>query len=338
MGPSVNPAHLALPGAGRFAPTPTGRLHIGNARTALLAWLSARKAGLRNLLRVEDLDPAAMPSGCLEEQFLDLDWLGLVYDECPRIGGPVGPYRQSERYDAYEETLTALNELGLLYPCWCSRKEVRLASLAPHASDEGPVYHGACRPTQSRPIEDLANLPERRDRSPSLRINVREAMKRLGLPTIAFHDLVAGPQNFHIIDRMGDFVVRRVDGVAAYQIACAWDDVAMNCTQILRGVDLLPSTARQLLILKVLGLPEPQYAHVGLVVDSSGERLAKRSGGLAISVYRESEQPSRTVIHMLAALSGLPETANLDLLTEAVEISTLSPNPVRLREEMTKNG
>ena len=153
-----------------------------------------------------------------------------------------------------------------------------------------------------------------------------------------FNDLIAGPQDFHIIDRMGDFVVRRVDGIAAYQIACAWDDVAMKCTQVLRGVDLLPSTARQLLILKVLGLAEPQYAHVGLVVDQGGERLAKRSGGLAISAYRESENAPEKVIRMLAVLSGLPDTADLDLLTEAVEISTLSPNPVRLREEMTGNG
>jgi glutamyl-tRNA synthetase len=132
--------------AGRFAPTPTGRFHMGNMRTALIAWLSTRKKGLRNILRVEDLDPGAIPNGCLEGQYLDLEWLGLLYDESPIIGGPVGPYRQSERYDQFNIALDALNQLGLLYPCWCSRKEVREAAVAPHASDEARYTQASADP------------------------------------------------------------------------------------------------------------------------------------------------------------------------------------------------
>jgi glutamyl-tRNA synthetase len=317
-------------GAGRFAPTPTGRLHMGNMRTALMAWLSTRNQGLRNILRVEDLDPGAIPNGCLEGQYRDLEWLGLIYDESPIIGGPVGPYRQSERYDQFNIALDSLNQLGLLYPCWCSRKEVREAAIAPHASDEGPVYTGICRPRKPTVLPSLDSLPQRAGRQPALRINVGEAMARVGRQRITFVDGIAGEQSFNIIEHMGDFVVRRVDRIAAYQVACAWDDVAMGCTEVLRGRDLLPSTARQLLILELLQLPFPAYAHAGLVTNALGLRLAKRDGATSIEDMRNRGLKPHSVIRTLAKLSNLPDTADLDLLTDAFANCRLSRHDVQI--------
>ncbi len=327
-------ALLTLGGAGRFAPTPTGHLHLGNARTALLAWLSARQLGLRNILRVEDLDPRAIPDGCLEGQYRDLDWLGLVYDECPRIGGPAGPYRQSERFALYDEVLAQLDSMGLLYPCWCSRREIQLATRAPHASDEGPVYPGTCRPSHPQPLGDLNQLPVKRDRRPALRLNARAAMERLGQSEVVFTDLIAGPQRYDMVSSLGDFVVRRVDGVASYQVACSCDDVSMGCSLVLRGADLLPSTARQWLLLRLLELPIPRYAHTGLVMNHDGQRLAKRDGAIALGQLRDRGVSASTVVAYLAELSGLPATSNLDDLTNAFKMSTLSAGDVCLRDDL----
>lgn len=322
---------LELPGfarpAGRFAPTPTGDLHLGNARTALLSWLWARSEGRRNILRVEDLDRRAIPDGCLEGQYADLDWLGLAHDEDPRLGGPAAPYRQSERFPQYDVVLGALGALGVLYPCWCSRKEVAAAARAPHASDEGPVYPGTCRPDGSASLGDLSTLPERRGRPAAVRIDVARALARLGQETIDFSDAIAGPQRFDLARSMGDFVVRRRDGVAAYQVACAWDDVAMGCDQVLRGSDLLPSTARQLLILRVLGLPEPRYAHVGLVVAADGSRLAKRDRSTTLRSFREAGRDPSVVRAALAASAGLPGVGDLERLAAAFDLGRLPAGP-----------
>lgn len=316
-------------GAGRFAPTPTGRLHLGNARTALLAWLTARAAGLRTILRVEDLDPRAIPAGCLEEQYADLDWLGLRHDEDPRWGGPVGPYRQSERFERYHQALEALNRQGLLYACWCSRREVHDAARAPHASDEGPVYAGTCRPSVITPL-NLDAVPMRNGRVAALRIDVAAAMARLNWPRVEFVDAIAGPQSFDIINGMGDFVVRRKDGVGAYQVACAWDDAVMGCTLVLRGADLLASTARQLLLLALWQQPVPTYAHAGLVTTMAGERLAKRDASIALAQLRADGISAVQVIRQLARISGLPDTGDLDHLTGAVHLGRLSANSVAL--------
>ena len=323
-------------GAGRFAPTPTGDLHLGNARTALLAWLTARRLGLRNILRVEDLDPGAIPAGCLDGQLEDLAWLGLTYDEGPREGGPVGPYRQSERFDQYARVLEALNARGLIYPCWCSRREVRDAARAPHASDEGPVYAGTCKPAVLAPLVDLSALPARRGRAPALRLDVAGALRQLGSAgqpqngDLEYLDAVAGPQRFHLAAAMGDFVVRRVDGVAAYQVACAWDDVAMGCTLVVRGADLIPSTARQLLILRALDLPTPTYGHVGLVLSDTGERLAKRDHATSLRGLRAAGRSPDAIRAQLARSAGLPNTGELEILIQAVELGALPSGPARL--------
>lgn len=330
---TLPPRPLLPRGAGRFAPTPTGDLHLGNARTALLDHLAARAAGLRTVLRVEDLDPALIPDGCLEAQYQDLAWLGLHYDEHPLTGGPAAPYRQSERHDQYAAVLRALDALALLYPCYCSRREVRDAARAPHASDEGPVYAGTCKPAAPRSLGDLDALPPRHDRAPALRLDVTAALARLGADHLTYDDRLAGPQHFDLIATMGDFVVRRVDGIAAYQLACAWDDAAMGCTQIVRGADLIPSTARQLLILRVLDLPEPTYAHLGLVVDHRGQRLAKRDRAISLRALRAAGVPADAVIRLLARVSGLPDTADPTALLRAFDLTRLDPGEVRLPED-----
>ncbi len=288
-----------------------------------------RKLGLRNILRIDDLDPKAVPEGCLEGQYADLDWLGLVFDECPRVGGPVGPYQQSQRFEQYDQVLRQLDEEGLLYPCYCSRKEVRMAALAPHASDEGPVYAGTCRPKSPQVNGDFDALPSRNGRRPAMRLNVGEAMRRLGCTRLTYDDLIAGPQSFALTDAVGDFVVRRVDGIAAYQVACAWDDVAMGCSMILRGSDLLPSAARQLLLMRTLSWKEPRFAHVGLVLSKAGERLSKRDGATAIEELRADGTSPEYVIKALAEMSGLPSTSDLDFLTEAVSMRTLKQSDVQ---------
>ena len=324
-------------GAGRFAPTPTGRLHLGNVRTALLSWLWARHAGLPNLLRIEDLDPAAVPAGAIEAIYADLDWLGLTYDESPRAGGPAGPYLQSQRLERYVPPLVALNALGLLYPCGCSRKEVAQAALAPHAGDEGPLYPGTCRPAVARPLRttgrvgmQVAPIVMPNGRRAALRLNVPAALARLGVDTVGFEDAVCGRVDLHGLGAIGDFVVRRTDDLAAYQLACAWDDVEMGCSQVLRGVYLLTSAVRQVLLLRLLGLPVPTYAHVGLVLMPTGEKLSKRDDAIAISALRRDGVPAERIIARLAGMSGLPETGDLSRLTEAFGLSASWRESVRL--------
>lgn len=319
-----------LRGAGRFAPTPTGRLHLGNARTALLAWLDARKAGLRTVLRVEDLDVAAMPAGCLAGQLADLAWLGLRFDEGPETGGPVGPYRQSERFDLYARALEALNARGLLYACGCTRREVHDAARAPHANDEGPVYARTCAPARPQSLPDLAHLPERDGRQPALRLDVAAALAQLGRNDLSFNDLAAGPQSPDVVGALGDFVVQRRDGIAAYQLACAVDDAAMGCTRVVRGADLLPSAARQILLLESLALPVPVYAHVGLVLDATGARLAKRDEAISLAGLRTAGVAPEAVLRALARCSGLPETADLDALVAAYHPGLLTATAVIL--------
>lgn len=325
-------------GATRFAPTPTGHLHLGNARTALLDWLAGTSAGVRRILRVEDLDPKAIPEGCLEGQYADLAWLGLVYDEGPQSPGPVGPYRQSERGAIYRDALEELNARGLLFACWCSRKEVLAATRAPHASDYGAVYPGTCRPAAPRPLANLDALEERRGRKPALRLNVRAALEQLGVSHVEFTDAVAGPQSHDIAGTMGDFVVRRVDGAAAYQLACGADDALMGCTLVLRGSDLLASAARQALLLKLLDWPIPRYAHVGLVTDEEGRRLAKRDRDLSLTELRERGLSPADTRALLAGLSGLPATGDLGVLVESFDLGRLptssTPLPADWRAQL----
>jgi glutamyl-tRNA synthetase len=280
---------------GRYAPSPTGPLHLGNARTALLSWLAARAAGGAYVMRVEDLDGPRVRPG-LEARILDeLRWLGLDWDEGPDVGGPAGPYRQSERLPRYATALERLRADGRVYPCFCSRAEIAAASQAPHgASDEGPRYPGTC----------AALAPEEAAR----RAAMRRPAWRLRVPAgaVSFEDVVHGACAFDVAEAVGDFVVARADGIPAYQLAVVVDDAAMGVTQVVRGDDLLPSTARQLLLYAALGLAPPRFAHVPLVVGEDGARLAKRHGALSLGELRAGGADPREVIALLADLSGLP--------------------------------
>jgi glutamyl-tRNA synthetase len=272
---------------GRFAPSPTGALHLGNARTALLAYLDARSRGGAFVLRMEDLDPQRSSAESARRILADLRWLGLDWDEGPDVGGPFAPYTQSERSSLYSQAIAMLLARGLAFPCTCSRAEVARASNAPHLGEEGPRYPGTCR-----------SGPSHRGRPASVRLRVEPGL-------VTFRDLVAGEQAFDVAEASGDVVIARADGVAAYQLAVAVDDAAMRMSHVLRGDDLLPSTPRQLLVYRALGLETPAFAHVPLMVGEDGHRLAKRGGALTLEALRERGVRPETVVGFLAATAGL---------------------------------
>ncbi len=293
---------------GRFAPSPTGDLHLGNARTALLAWLQARSAAGRFVLRVEDLDAGRVRPDYLEGQLRDLRWLGLDWDEGPDAGGPFAPYLQSERQALYAEALRRLAGRGLLFDCFCSRKEIAAAASAPHGGDdEGPAYPGTC--LRLSPGE----LERRRGR--------RGAAVRFRVPPgeVRFRDVLHGEMAFRPAEETGDFVVRRRDGVAAYQLAVVVDDAAMGITDVLRGADLLSSTARQILLYRALGLEPPRWIHVPLLLGPDGERLAKRHGVASLRELRERGVQPERVAGSLAASLGLAEAGGEVVPAELVD-------------------
>ena len=270
---------------GRYAPSPTGDLHLGSARTALLAWLWARAAGGRFLLRFEDLDVGRVRAGIAERQADELRWLGLDWDEQPAF--------QHDRLARYAEAIERLEADGLTYPCFCSRADIRAAA-APHA-DEGPVYAGTCR---SIPAERAA-----------ARIAAGEpAALRLRLDgTVSWHDELRGPGSEDLAAQCGDIVIRRRDGVIAYQLAVVVDDHDQGITHVLRGDDLLGSTARQLRLRELLGLtPAPAHAHVPLLLGPDGSRLAKRDAAPAIGEARAAGADPRAIVGWLARSAGLP--------------------------------
>jgi glutamyl-tRNA synthetase len=257
----------------RFAPSPTGDLHLGSAWTALASWRLARAAGGATVLRMEDIDTPRVVRGSAARIKEDLEWLGLDWDEGPAEGGPHAPYTQSERAGIYDQALAQLTRAGLVYPCDCSRAEIARVASAPHAGEE-VVYPGTCR-----------DAPKNREmkRAQALRLRVPHGA------TVAFDDLVRGHVEQRVDLSVGDFVLRRGDGVYAYQLVVAIDDAAMRISHVVRADDLLPSTARQILLMRLLGTAErdiPTYAHVPLVVAPDGDRLAKRVGSATIRELR----------------------------------------------------
>ncbi|HEX8107550.1 MAG TPA: tRNA glutamyl-Q(34) synthetase GluQRS [Kofleriaceae bacterium] len=313
---------------GRFAPSPTGDLHLGNLRTALLAWLFARSAGGAFVLRVEDLDRPRVRPGAGAQMLADLHWLGLDWDEGPDVGGPLGPYTQSIRQALYAGALARLRDRDLLYPCYCTRAELQaLAGIAsaPQGGDDTPRYPGTCRDLSERQRRQR----EREGRRPALRFRVPDA-------EIAFDDHIAGPRREQVAASVGDFVVRRSDGIVAYQLAVVVDDALMGITQVVRGADLLTSTARQLALFDALGYARPQsFAHVPLALDPNGVRMAKRDASSGIGEARSSGLDHRVVLGALAASAGIwppGETATPDQLVAAFDprLITSTPTPVSL--------
>ncbi len=287
---------------GRFAPSPTGAMHLGNARTALLAWLDVRSAGGAMLLRIEDLDRARIQPGAEQSVLDDLAWLGLDWDEGPDVAGSFGPYRQSERTDRYDAAIEMLLAAGRAFPCACSRADVARAASAPHPEDEeGPRYPGTCR---GKPAAEISALAAARGRAPSIRFDGRGEH-------IDFHDELHGAVAGEPAG-IDDFVLRRADGVAAYQIAVVVDDAAMAVTRVVRGDDLLRSTPRQLALFRALHLAAPTFAHVPLLLAPGGERLAKRTRPASVASMRGEGRAPETIVGALAASVGLcPEGTRL---------------------------
>lgn len=276
---------------GRFAPTPSGRMHLGNAFSALVAWLSARSAGGEVVLRIEDLDPRAQHPGVAQTLVDDLAWLGLTWDE--------GPLYQSERGEHYARAIERLEGMGLTYPCFCTRADLRAAS-APHASDGALVYPGTCRGLSAEEVERRSRV-----RPPSLRLRVPEEGDPAG--TIEFRDLAYGPHREVLARDCGDFLVRRSDGVIAYQLAVVVDDALMGVTQVVRGHDLLPSCARQTYLARLLGFEPPEYGHVPLLVAPDGRRLSKRERDLDLGALRAAGVAPQRIVGTLAAAAGLAD-------------------------------
>lgn len=276
---------------GRFAPTPSGRMHLGNVFSCLMAWLSARSAGGRIVLRIEDLDPRAQDKAVADRLMADLEWLGLSWDE--------GPYRQSERTDIYEDAVRRLGELGLTYPCFCTRAELHAAT-APHASDGTYLYAGTCRGLTAEQIAERSCR-----RAPATRLRVPDKDDPAG--TIEFCDLAYGPQKEVLARECGDFLVRRSDGVFAYQLAVVVDDGLMGVNQVVRGRDLLGSSARQIYLARLLGLAAPTYGHVPLLTAPDGRRLSKRDQDLDLGALRQRGISSRRIVGALAAAAGIAQ-------------------------------
>ncbi|HVR34398.1 MAG TPA: tRNA glutamyl-Q(34) synthetase GluQRS [Methylomirabilota bacterium] len=259
---------------GRLAPSPTGLLHLGHARTFWTAQEQARQQNGTLILRNEDLDPHRCRPMFLEAMFEDLRWFGFSWNEGPDCGGPYGPYTQSARQPRYRSAFEQLLAGGFLYPCTCSRQDVLRALTAPHAGEDEPVYPGTCRL-----------------KSPSSVTTTSPCCWRFRVPDgsqISFIDAHHGPQSFLAGADFGDFVVWRQDGLPSYQLAVTVDDAAMRITEVVRGADLLRSTARQLLLYQALGWQAPAFHHCPLLTDERGVRLAKRHDALSLRQLRES--------------------------------------------------
>lgn len=281
---------------GRFAPSPSGRIHLGNILCCLLAWLSARQKGGRVLLRIEDLDIARCPRRYADQMEADLQWLGLSWDVGPGKEEMDGPYYQSERAERYEAALRTLEEQGLVYPCFCTRAELHAAS-APHRSDGQVVYPGTCRDLTVREAEERA-----KKRAPALRLRVPEE-------EIVFRDGHMGLQCQRLDTECGDFLLRRSDGLFAYQLAVVVDDAAMGVTEVVRGADLLDSTPRQLLLYRLLGLHAPEFYHFPLLLAPDGRRLSKRDADAGLDILRPKASPEE-ILGKLAYLAGFNDSAS----------------------------
>ena len=285
------PVITTAPYRGRLAPSPTGLLHLGHASTFLIADARAREADGAVVLRNEDLDTQRSRPEFYGAMFEDLRWLGIGWQEGPDIGGPYGPYSQSERREHYLAAWRALRDSGFIYPCRCSRKDLAQAVSAPQENDdEGPNYPGTCRPFAGASRKDYA--------APA---GVNWRFRIPDGNAIEFDDRHFGPQSFVAGRDFGDFLLWRRDDIPAYQLACVVDDAAMRITEVVRGADLLKSTARQLLIYRALGLAAPDWYHCPLITDSNGQRLAKRHDALAIRTLREQCKSPEEVRRMLAA-------------------------------------
>jgi glutamyl-tRNA synthetase len=313
----------------RFAPSPTGSLHLGNARTALFSWLAARAGGGRFVLRIEDTDAERSQDALLERQLEELRWLGVDWDEGPDVGGPHGPYRQSQRADFYASSLDALAAGGLTYPCFCSPGELEFSRKAQLAAGRPPRYARTCAnlgPDEVRRRVEAGQRPALRFRVPDRR-------------AIEFVDLVHGPQRF-VSDDIGDFVIRRADGSVSFFLGNALDDSAMGVTLVVRGDDHLANTPRQLLILEALDMRQPAYAHLPLVLGADGRPLSKREGAASLSdLHAQGFLPGalRNYLVRLGHTCGSESWLAAEALPQHFDIARTSHSAARFDEAQLRH-
>ncbi len=277
---------------GRYAPSPTGYLHIGNARTALAAWLHTRSQNGEFVLRIEDLDSQRSKPKYIEANITELRWLGVDWDEGPDVSGKYQPYIQSQRHDLYQTALEHLQDNHYLFECYLSRKDLQDIASAPH--EKQSVYGD----TERKLNDQVKHQKKLEGKIPSLRFGVKPQ-------TLQYTDLLQGKQFFSSVHDVGDFIVKRADGEWAYQLAVVVDDIAMNITEVVRGDDLLNSTASQLLLYKAFGATPPNFMHVPLLADETGQRMSKRKGSLTLSALKEKSVKAQRLIGLLAFSLGI---------------------------------
>jgi glutamyl-tRNA synthetase len=283
------------PVRGRYAPSPTGLLHLGNVRTALVAWLSARAARGSFILRVEDIDAPRIQPGAEEDILETLRWLGIDWDEGPDVSGPHAPYRQSARTEMYEEALSRLHDSDHLFPCHLSRKDLQEIASAPHSA--ASPYPPELRPDSVEP-DWFERFENDGMGHAAIRFRVQSGEE-------VFRDRVHGQVNQNVAEETGDFVLKRRDGVFAYQLAVVVDDLAMGITEIVRGDDLLHATGRQIQLIRALGGNPPTYMHVPLLLSDAGEKLCKRDSALTLQALRTRGITADAIIGSLAWSLGL---------------------------------
>ena len=304
----------------RFAPSPTGHIHLGNARTALFNWLAARAVGGRFVLRIEDTDQERSRPEHVTALLRDLRWLGLDWDAGPEVEGEAGPYFQSQRGELYADYYARLEAAGHAYPCYCTSEELEAARRAQRARGEPPRYPGRCRNLSAEDRERLAA----EGREPTLRFRVEAG-------EIAFDDLVRGRQTFRG-EEIGDFIIRRSDGTPAFFFTNAVDDALMGVTRVLRGEDHLTNTPRQMLILDALGLAAPEYGHISLLTGDDGAPLSKRNGSRSVAELRAAGYLPEALTNYMARLGHPIEAGDLfdaEALAGQFAVDRLSRAPAR---------
>ncbi len=313
----------------RFAPSPTGSLHLGNARTALFSWLAARASGGRFVLRIEDTDAGRSQDALLERQLEELRWFGISWDEGPGVGGPHGPYRQSERGAFYAQALAQLEANGQTYPCFCSPEELQLSRKTQLNAGRPPRYARTCAGLTGEEMQRRVAAGQR----PAIRFRVPDHR------VVEFHDRIHGPQRFQS-DDIGDFVIRRNDGSVSFFLGNALDDSAMGITLVLRGDDHLANTPRQLLLLEALGMTQPEYGHLPLVLAPSGTPLSKREGAASLTDLRAQGYLPAAIGNYLLRLGhacGHDGWLTMDQLASHFDLARTSHSAARFDEAQLRH-
>jgi len=305
---------------GRYAPSPTGYLHLGNARTALLAYILAKQSGGEFVMRVEDIDLQRCKPEFQKANLKELGWLGLEWDEGPEVGGSYEPYIQRERFEFYETKLSELADAGHTFPCYLSRKDIQELASAPH---EGLPSYGEIQRVENY---RLASQKQAEGKLPSIRLKEK---------TYTLQDKFIGEQSL-ALSTLGDVVLRRADGIWAYHLAVVADDIAMNINQVVRGDDLIGSTATHLYLYELFDAPVPDYWHVPLLLDADGKRMAKRKGSLTLKSLQESSVEAEKVVGLLAYTLGLidvPKALSIQDLLDNFSVQDVDKNAYQLTEE-----